>query len=198
MNLTYRLATETDLVEIVQLLADDKLGATREDFKLPLPEAYIRAFGAITDDKQQELTVVEDAGEIMATFQLSFVQYLTYQGGIRAQIEADFPVCYPEKHNKRSTYTSIDHGQTKAGSKAVLRITRVCEFARWNETSPKETRINSSYLRSEGKKLLEYRAVLLGRIGNNRPRIATRHYLHAHGPVWGALEAVAAGVAGRN
>ena len=88
MDLTYRLATETDLIAIVRMLADDPLGAKREDFRLPLPVSYQQAFAIITNDKHQELTVVEDNTEIVATFQLSFIQYLTYQGGIRAQIEA--------------------------------------------------------------------------------------------------------------
>ncbi|MBC7923209.1 MAG: GNAT family N-acetyltransferase [Ferruginibacter sp.] len=88
MKLQYRLATESDLIEIVGMLSDDQLGAARENFQLPLPAAYLRAFEAIASDKQQELTVVELNTEIVATFQLSFIQYLTYQGGIRAQMEA--------------------------------------------------------------------------------------------------------------
>ena len=88
MELTYRLATESDLIDIVGMLADDTLGAGRENFQVPLPDTYRQAFAIITRDKQQELTVVEFNGEIVATFQLSFIQYLTYQGGIRAQIEA--------------------------------------------------------------------------------------------------------------
>jgi GNAT superfamily N-acetyltransferase len=32
--------------------------------------------------------VVEWQGELVATFQLSFIQYLTHLGGLRAQIEA--------------------------------------------------------------------------------------------------------------
>jgi GNAT superfamily N-acetyltransferase len=88
MELTYRLAIEADLIGIVQLLADDKLGATREHFKLPLPVAYTRAFRAIADDKQQELTVIELGGELVSTFQLSFIHYLTHLGGLRAQLEA--------------------------------------------------------------------------------------------------------------
>jgi GNAT superfamily N-acetyltransferase len=87
IDLTYRLATEADLVGLVQLLADDELGATREQFSQPLPAAYTRAFHALAADAQQELTVVERAGELVATFQLSFIQYLTHLGGLRAQIE---------------------------------------------------------------------------------------------------------------
>ncbi|MFD1144976.1 GNAT family N-acetyltransferase [Larkinella insperata] len=88
MPLTYRLATEADLIGIVNLLSDDKLGTQREQFEIPLPNAYLRAFRIIAADPHQELTVVESGGELVATFQLSFIQYLTYQGGIRAQIEA--------------------------------------------------------------------------------------------------------------
>ena len=88
VELSYRLATEADLAEIVALLSDDPLGAERENFQLPLPASYIQAFRLIASDKHQALTVVEFNAEIVATFQLSFIQYLTYQGGIRAQIEA--------------------------------------------------------------------------------------------------------------
>ena len=87
MDLTYRLATESDLRELVHLLADDALGATREQITWPLPQAYTRALHAILADAQQELTVVERAGELVATFQLSFIQYLTHLGGLRAQLE---------------------------------------------------------------------------------------------------------------
>jgi GNAT superfamily N-acetyltransferase len=88
MQLHYRLATEADLPAIVQLLADDALGQTRETFQLPLPDTYLRAFAIIQNDPQQELTVAEHDGQIVGTFQLTFIQYLTYRGGIRAQIEA--------------------------------------------------------------------------------------------------------------
>jgi GNAT superfamily N-acetyltransferase len=88
LQLTYRLATEQDVPGLVHLLADDALGATREQLALPLPAAYTRAFHALAADSQQELTVVEWQGELVATFQLSFIQYLTHQGGLRAQIEA--------------------------------------------------------------------------------------------------------------
>lgn len=71
------------------MLADDELGKTREDFKDPLPQAYLTAFYNIDTDPNQELMVVENnAAEIIGTLQLSFIQYLTYQGGIRAQVEA--------------------------------------------------------------------------------------------------------------
>jgi GNAT superfamily N-acetyltransferase len=88
MELQYRSATRADLEEIIAMLLDDTLGAGRESLHLPLSPAYEAALQAITADKNQELTVVELNGEIVATFQLTFIPYLTYQGGLRAQIEA--------------------------------------------------------------------------------------------------------------
>ena len=65
------------------------MGKLRENFTNPLPEIYYFAFEKITNDNNQELIVLENKnGEIIGTLQLSFLQYLTYQGGIRAQIEA--------------------------------------------------------------------------------------------------------------
>ncbi|MDB4292169.1 GNAT family N-acetyltransferase [Maribacter sp.] len=84
-----RSATIEDLTAIVQMLANDKLGTLREDYREPLPSVYYDAFAKIISDTNQELVVVEnEAHEVIGTLQLSFMQYLTYQGGIRAQIEA--------------------------------------------------------------------------------------------------------------
>ncbi|MNL43744.1 hypothetical protein D3C87_1662710 [compost metagenome] len=41
MNLIFRTAGAEDLSEIISLLADDELGQNKEDFRLPIPEAYI-------------------------------------------------------------------------------------------------------------------------------------------------------------
>ena len=71
------------------MLADDPLGQKREAFANPLPQKYYTAFENINKDQNQELMVVEnEAKEIIGTLQLTFIPYLTYQGGIRAQIEA--------------------------------------------------------------------------------------------------------------
>lgn len=59
-----------------------------EDFKDPF-DKYFMAFENIQNDVNQELIIVEnEAQEIIGTFQLSFIQYLTYQGLIRGQINA--------------------------------------------------------------------------------------------------------------
>ena len=85
----FREATKTDLLQIVEMIADDELGKARENYQIPLPVEYLNAFEKINSDENQELIVVENEDlEIIGTLQLSFIQYLTYLGGIRAQIEA--------------------------------------------------------------------------------------------------------------
>ncbi|MDT0607163.1 GNAT family N-acetyltransferase [Croceitalea rosinachiae] len=84
-----RPAKKEDVASIVKIIANDKLGSKREDYKIPLPYTYCKAFENISNDPNQELIVIESKdGNIIGTLQLSFIQYLTYQGGIRAQIEA--------------------------------------------------------------------------------------------------------------
>jgi len=84
-----RKADTKDILPIVEMLSKDKLGALREDFKIPLPRPYLEAFKNIIKDPNQELMVIEsELGQVIGTLQLSFIQYLTYKGGIRAQIEA--------------------------------------------------------------------------------------------------------------
>jgi len=85
----FRKATANDVSSIVEMIADDELGVKRENFKNPLPKEYIDAFENIDKDQNQELIVVKNnKKEVIGTLQLTFIQYLTYQGGIRAQIEA--------------------------------------------------------------------------------------------------------------
>jgi ribosomal protein S18 acetylase RimI-like enzyme len=83
-----RLAVAEDLPDIVRMLADDPLGAKREQDKHPLPASYLHAFEAISRDPNNELVVVEaDDGRAVAALQLTYTPYLTHQGGWRATIE---------------------------------------------------------------------------------------------------------------
>ena len=88
-TMTIRRANVKDIKSIVQMIANDKLGQLREKYEEPLPKDYLDAFQKIDSDSNQELMVMEDdSGKIIGTLQLSFIQYLTYMGSIRAQIEA--------------------------------------------------------------------------------------------------------------
>ncbi len=85
--LDFRPATRDDLPILVELLADDPLGAQRERPGDPLPRAYLDAFAAIDADPNQELVVAVQGEQVVGLMQLSFLPYLTHQGGWRALIE---------------------------------------------------------------------------------------------------------------
>ncbi|TDD73621.1 GNAT family N-acetyltransferase [Actinomadura darangshiensis] len=85
--MTFREATADDLPQIVRLLADDPLGATRETLAEEIPEAYVAAFAAIDKDPNNTLVVADAGGAVAGTLQLTFIPGLTYTGGERAQIE---------------------------------------------------------------------------------------------------------------
>lgn len=84
---SFRRARREDVPGIVRLLADDPLGAKREKYGDPLPSPYHAAFAAIDADPNNELVVVDLGGEVVGVLQLTFIPYLTYQGGWRALIE---------------------------------------------------------------------------------------------------------------
>ena len=84
----FRKASIKDVPNIVQMIADDALGSTREKYTIPLPQTYYDAYERIDSDPNQELTVVvNEKDEVIGVFQMTFIPYLTYQGGVRAQIE---------------------------------------------------------------------------------------------------------------
>lgn len=87
-TITFRLANKEDLYDIIKMMADDPLGHEREIVSEVIPDKYLLAFERIREDSNQELTVAIINGEIVGTFQLTFIQYLNFQGGLRAQIEA--------------------------------------------------------------------------------------------------------------
>lgn len=86
-TLQFRPAAASDLPRIVALLADDPLGATRERYTDPLPPAYGAAFAAIDADPNNELIVATLEGEVVGVVQLTFIPYLTHQGGWRCLVE---------------------------------------------------------------------------------------------------------------
>ena len=81
-----RRATKADLPRILALLIDDQLGAARENPDDLVP--YELAFDAIDGDPAHLLVVGELNGDLVATFQLSYLPGLSRKGSWRAQIEA--------------------------------------------------------------------------------------------------------------
>jgi len=84
----FRVAQPTDLSEIVEMLANDPLGAQREEFSDPLKACYVEAFKHIEADPNNEIIVVVDHDNSLLGFlQLTYIPNLTLQGSWRAQIE---------------------------------------------------------------------------------------------------------------
>jgi len=87
-DIVFRLATREDLPSIVRMLADDDLGSQREQEESPLPESYYSAFEQIHKDPNHELIVAERNGEVIGTLHLMFLPSISFQGGLRAQVES--------------------------------------------------------------------------------------------------------------
>lgn len=81
-----RPSTRADVPAIVALLADDPLGAARED--LGDLTAYEEAFDRIDADPAHALVVLDDGGTVVGTLQLTLLPGLSRRGALRAQIEA--------------------------------------------------------------------------------------------------------------
>ena len=85
--LIFRDAALADLPDIVAMLADDHLGAGREDTSLPLDQGYLDAFAAIDAGPDQRLVVAVENGRPVGVLQLTFLPGLSRKGGWRGQIE---------------------------------------------------------------------------------------------------------------
>ena len=88
---TFRLARKGDLAEIVALLADDPLGASRESGGATGQgglRAYEQAFTEIDSDPNNMVFVAEDGGVVIGCLQVTFIANLSFEGGRRALIEA--------------------------------------------------------------------------------------------------------------
>lgn len=85
-DLKIRPATITDVPEIVAMLADDPLGATRESPDDLAP--YLEAFERVASDPRQHLVMARLDGKPAGTLQLMIIHGLARRGAIRAQIES--------------------------------------------------------------------------------------------------------------
>ncbi|GLY43624.1 N-acetyltransferase [Amycolatopsis sp. NBRC 101858] len=81
-----RRARREDIGAIVRMLADDQLGATRDDPHDLVP--YLRAFEQIDADPNQLLVVVISDDVPVGTLQLTIIPGLARRGALRGQIEA--------------------------------------------------------------------------------------------------------------
>ncbi|MDR6664902.1 GNAT family N-acetyltransferase [Rhizobium sp. 1399] len=85
----FRSARQSDLADIIRLLADDDLGSTREVVSDPVDIRYLAAFAAIEADPNQLLAVaIDETDRVVGCLQLSFLPGLSRTGMWRGQIES--------------------------------------------------------------------------------------------------------------
>jgi len=83
-----REAVADDVPAIVELLAADQLGATRDGIASQDDlQLYLRAFSVLDTDPAHLLLVGTDGADVIATMQLSFLPGLARRGARRAQLE---------------------------------------------------------------------------------------------------------------
>lgn len=85
MSLVFREARRGDVPAVVAMLADDMLGQGRERAAL---ETYYTAFDAMAQEGGNLLVVGERQGEIVATYQITFISGLSLAAARRAQVES--------------------------------------------------------------------------------------------------------------
>lgn len=82
-------ARREDVATIIRLLADDPLGAGREQVSDPPPSSYFAAFEKIAADPRNLLMVARDgAGAVVGALQITFIPGLSNQGAELALLEA--------------------------------------------------------------------------------------------------------------
>ncbi|SIR17395.1 N-acetylglutamate synthase, GNAT family [Rhizobium sp. RU35A] len=87
-TLVIRRAREADLPQLIALFADDPVGGHGDTSEAEAYEDYLRAFHVIDSAPHEQLYVAELAGEVVATYQLTFLRALTGRGAQNAMIEA--------------------------------------------------------------------------------------------------------------
>lgn len=84
----FRMAGTQDLPELVALLVDDELGATRDFSDESSMAKYESAMRAILAQQGNQILVATRGEQIIAMLQLTLIATLSRSGGTRAQIES--------------------------------------------------------------------------------------------------------------
>ncbi|RUL91812.1 MULTISPECIES: GNAT family N-acetyltransferase [Micromonospora] len=85
-DVIFRAAIRADLPAVLDLLADDMLGRTRDVGEVDA--TYEKAFADITADPRNHLVVAEAGGEVVGCMQLTYIPGLGRHGAERQLIES--------------------------------------------------------------------------------------------------------------
>jgi GNAT superfamily N-acetyltransferase len=108
---------------IVAMLADDALGATRESTASDALADYERAFDAIIRNPWTTLYVAIHEGEVVGTFQLTFVTGLSLRGTTRADIEAVRVHASMRSRGLGASMMRFAIAQAKASGAGIIQLT---------------------------------------------------------------------------
>ncbi|SCX85585.1 GNAT family N-acetyltransferase [Microvirga guangxiensis] len=87
-SLDIREARAEDLEAIIRLHEEDELGSHGDTWTPETKPAYEAAFAAIARSPENVLFVAVDGGEVIGTFQLTFIPNLTGRGALRVKVES--------------------------------------------------------------------------------------------------------------
>lgn len=85
-DVIFRVAARVDLPAVLDLLADDVLGRSRDVGTVDA--RYERAFADITADPRNDLVVAEAGGKVLGCMQLTYIPGLGRHGAERLLIES--------------------------------------------------------------------------------------------------------------
>lgn len=119
-----RRAEADDVPAIIDLIAADQLGATRDGVRTAADlAAYQAAFAAIDRDPAHLLVVGQAGADIVATMQLSFLPGLARRGALRAQIEAVRVDRAYRSHGLGSAIVTWAIGESRRRNCALVQLT---------------------------------------------------------------------------
>ncbi|HEY8565403.1 MAG TPA: GNAT family N-acetyltransferase [Beijerinckiaceae bacterium] len=84
---TIREARAEDIEAVARLFAEDSLGGHGDRWDESTRPAYEAAFAAIAASPQNHLFVLEEAGAVVGTFQVTFLPGFSGRGALRAKLE---------------------------------------------------------------------------------------------------------------
>ncbi|PZG12236.1 GNAT family N-acetyltransferase [Micromonospora craterilacus] len=85
-DVIFREAVRADLPTVLDLLADDVLGRTRDVGEVDA--TYEKAFADITADPRNQLVVADAGGEVLGCMQLTYIPGLGRHGAERQLVES--------------------------------------------------------------------------------------------------------------
>lgn len=120
MSVAFREATRADVARIVAMLADDVLGAGREQADLAV---YHAAFETMRAEGNNLLIVGEAEGEIVATYQITFISGLSLSAARRAQIEAVRVAAKTRGHGLGAALLADAEARARAAGCTLIQLT---------------------------------------------------------------------------